>query len=57
VFERVRYGRDQPDADLESQAREALERATDDTDDIVTNPDDMASENKDADESAGEAGT
>ncbi|QCP92105.1 DUF4129 domain-containing protein [Haloarcula marismortui] len=57
VFERVRYGRDQPDADLESQAREALERATDDTDDIVANPDDVASENKDANESAGEANT
>ncbi|KOX94982.1 hypothetical protein AMS69_03740 [Haloarcula rubripromontorii] len=44
VFERVRYGRDQPDGDLESQAREALERATDDTDNIAANPDDIGDE-------------
>ncbi|SDW31765.1 protein of unknown function [Haloarcula vallismortis] len=46
VFERVRYGRDQPDADLESQAREALERATDDTDAVTASPDDIGDESE-----------
>jgi len=55
VFERVRYGRERPDAALESQAREALERAADNANDIAASPDDVASEDKDADESAGEA--
>ncbi|KAA9399489.1 DUF4129 domain-containing protein [Haloarcula sp. CBA1130] len=44
VFERVRYGRERPDADLETQAREALERAADDADAIATSPDDVAAE-------------
>ncbi|WP_420182215.1 DUF4129 domain-containing protein [Haloarcula sp. KBTZ06] len=54
VFERVRYGRERPDADLESQARAALERAVDNADDIAASPDEMPSADKDADGSAGE---
>ncbi|MDS0220169.1 DUF4129 domain-containing protein [Haloarcula sp. S1AR25-5A] len=39
AFERVRYGRDEPDADMESRAREALERAADGADTIAAAPD------------------
>ena len=52
VFERVRYGRERPDADLESRAREALERAAD-TADLAASPDDVVPEGEAAD-AAGE---
>jgi len=50
VFERVRYGRARPDADLESRAREALERAADGADDIAASPDGVASKGEDGGE-------
>ncbi|MFB6222670.1 MAG: DUF4129 domain-containing protein [Haloarcula sp.] len=39
LFERVRYGRERPDTDIETRAREALETVTDGVDDIATGPD------------------
>jgi len=57
AFERVRYGREQPDSNLESQAREALERATEGTDNIAASPDEVVSESGAADGSDGEGDT
>jgi hypothetical protein len=47
AFERVRYGRDQPDSEVESRAREALERAADGTDGLAVNPEDLPADDTD----------
>ncbi|GCF13790.1 hypothetical protein Harman_17250 [Haloarcula mannanilytica] len=47
AFERVRYGRDEPDTDMESRAREALERAADGADNIAADPDGLTAADTD----------
>lgn len=53
-FERVRYGQAQADSEVESRARDALERATDGADSIAATPDDGAAAGDDADGAATE---